>query len=93
MKMIWVSKEDTTINLVYSEYRSDALIVRVLDTFGGGPTPSPPLCNRDAPRFGFGVDPASGGLLDGPHTNTVLAFCAFVAAVSALFCALAAAIF
>jgi hypothetical protein len=73
-----VSKEYTAINLVYSEYRSGALIVRVLDAFGGGHIPSsPPPCNCDAPRFGFGLDPAFGGLLDGPLTDTVLAFCAF----------------
>jgi hypothetical protein len=88
-----VSKEGTAINLVYSEYCSGALIVRVLDAFGGDSIPSPPPCNCNAPRFGFGLDPAFGGLLDGPLTDTVLAFCAFAAAVSALSCALAAAIF
>jgi hypothetical protein len=88
-----VSKEDTAINLVYSEYCLGALIVRVLDAFGGGPTPLPPPCNCNAPRFGFGLNPAFGGLLDGPLTDTVLAFCVFAAAVSALFCALAVAIF
>jgi hypothetical protein len=93
MKMIQVSKEDTAINLVYSEYCSGALIVRVLDAFGRGTTSSPPPCNCNAPRFGFALDPAFGGLLDGPLTDTALAFCAFAAAVSALFCALAAAIF
>jgi hypothetical protein len=93
MKMLRVSKEDTAINLVYSEYCSGALVVQVLDAFGGGPTPSPPPCNCDAPRFGFALDPAFGGLLDGPLTDTVLAFCAFAAAVSALSCALAAPIF
>jgi hypothetical protein len=66
--------------------------VRVLDAFSGDPTPSPPPCNCNAPRFGFGLDPAFGGLLDGPLTDTVLAYCAFAAAVSALSCALAAAI-
>jgi hypothetical protein len=48
--------------------------VRVLDAFSGDPTPSPPTCNCNAPRFGFGLDPAFGGLLDGPLTDTVLAF-------------------
>jgi hypothetical protein len=64
--------------------------VQVLDAFGGGSTQSPPPCNCNAPHFGFGLDPAFGGLLDGPLTDTVLTFCAFAAAVSALFCALAA---
>jgi hypothetical protein len=31
---MWMSKQDTAINLVYSEYLSDTLIVRVLDAFG-----------------------------------------------------------
>jgi hypothetical protein len=91
MKMMSVSKEDTAISLVYSEYRSGTLIVQVLDAFGGGPTPSLLPCNCDAPQFGFGLYSAFGGPLNGPLTDTVLAFCAFAAAVPALFCALAAA--
>jgi hypothetical protein len=31
---MWLSKQDTAIILVYSEYLSDTLIVRVLDAFG-----------------------------------------------------------
>jgi hypothetical protein len=87
-----VSKEDTAINLVYSEYCSGALIVWVLDAFSGGPIPSLLPCNCDALRFGFGLDPAFGRLLDRLLMNTVLAFCVFAAAVSALYCALAVAI-
>jgi hypothetical protein len=65
--------------------------VRVLDAFGRGRIPSPLPCNCNALRFGFGLNPAFGRLLDGLLIDTVLAFCAFAAAVSALFCALAAA--
>jgi hypothetical protein len=37
-----MSKPDTAINLVYSEYLSGALIVQVLDAFGAGSDgPSP----------------------------------------------------